>query len=362
MPVATGTSSYEILLGHELLSQLPRILHQCAPAHRYALICDGNVQDLYGRDVQVALGGKPRCELFSFPPGEVNKTRETWASLTDRMLQERFGRDSVVVALGGGVTGDLAGFVAATYLRGIPYVQVPTSLLAMIDSSVGGKTGVDTVHGKNMVGAFKQPGVVVVDGSTLDTLPDEHISAGIAEAIKHGAIADARYLDWIVSERDAIRARDVTTLLELVRRSIEIKAEVVSEDETEQGKRAMLNFGHTIGHALEALSNFELLHGEAVAIGMLAEAELGIRLGITEKSATELLKAANEAFFLPTRIQPDVDLKSLTESMDQDKKARLGEVRFTLLEAIGKVHLGSDGGWTQSVSKEATFDALRSFT
>ena len=350
--------SYEILLGQKLLEELPRVLDQYAPAHRYALISDTTVETLYGRDVQAALGGDPRCALFSFPPGEKNKTRETWASLTDRMLQAGFGRDSVVVAIGGGVTGDVAGFVAATFLRGIPCVQVPTSLLAMIDSSIGGKTGVDTGYGKNLVGAFHQPNVVVVDGSTLATLPDKHISAGIAEAIKHGAIADASYLDWIVAEREAILTRDVEALLEVVRRSINIKADIVSEDETERGRRAILNFGHTVGHALETTMHFELLHGEAVAIGMLAESELGIRAGITEKSVSGTLRTAVEALRLPTRTPRELALESWVEAMEQDKKARLGDVKFTLLERIGRVRQGVAGEWTHDVSRAEIYEAL----
>jgi 3-dehydroquinate synthase len=362
VPVETGTTSYEILLGQDLLLEIPQILDRYAPAHRYALICDQTVGDLYGHDFQAALGGTPRCSLFSFPPGEKNKTRETWASLTDRMLEEGFGRDAVVVALGGGVSGDIAGFVAATYLRGIPCVQVPTSLLAMIDSSIGGKTGVDTIFGKNLVGAFHQPSVVVIDCSTLATLPDEHTSAGIAEAIKHGAIADAHYLDWIVAKHDSIRSRDVPTTLELVRRSIDIKAGIVSADETEQGKRAALNFGHTVGHALEATTDFELLHGEAVSIGMIAEAVLGVQLGITDQSAVQTLKTAIEALRLPDRIPADLSSESLIEAMAQDKKARRGAIRFTLLEGIGKVHQGKEGTWTQDVSKKAIFTALESVT
>jgi 3-dehydroquinate synthase len=362
MPVATGSGSYEILVGQGLLPDLSRILRQYAPAHRYALIADSNVESLYARDVLTALGGNPRCDLFSFSPGEHSKTRETWAALTDQMLQAGFGRDSVVVAIGGGVTGDLAGFVASTFLRGIPCVQVPTSLLAMIDSSIGGKTGVDTVHGKNLVGAFHQPNLVVVDGSTLVTLPDQHISAGAAEAIKHGAIADAGYLDWIVSNRDAILRHDVETLLGVVCRSIEIKSQIVSEDETEQGKRAILNFGHTVGHALEAAADFELLHGEAVAIGMLAESELGVRAGITERSVSATLHAAVEALMLPTRAPRGLSCESLMEVMEKDKKVRLGDIRFTLLKQIGRVSEGPAGEWTHRVRTDAIFEALSHIT
>jgi len=341
-----------------LLADLPQILERAAPAHCYAVITDSNVEELYGRDVVAAFDGKERCAMFSFPAGESNKRRKTWGVLTDQLLDAGFGRDTVIVALGGGVTGDMAGFVAATFLRGVPYVQVPTSLLAMIDSSIGGKTGVDTSRGKNLVGSFHQPAVVVIDGNTLETLPDRHIRAGTAEAIKHGAIADAGYLDWIVSHRDAVRDCDVDVLLELVRWSIEIKSRIVAEDETEQGRRAILNFGHTVGHGLEALSNFDLLHGEAVAIGMIAESELGISAQITEKSVPETLRQAIEAMGLPTRSPLNTPPESLIEAMQQDKKNRLGKLRFTLLDRIGEVREGPDGEWTHNLSESAIFETF----
>jgi 3-dehydroquinate synthase len=275
------------------------------------------------------------------------------------MLEAGFGRDCAVVAVGGGVTGDLAGFVAATIHRGVPCVQVPTSLLAMIDSSVGGKTGIDTVHGKNLVGAFHQPSVVIVDGSTLDTLPNRHISAGAAEALKHGAIADAEYFDWIVANSDAILSRDRETLLSLVQRSIAIKAGVVSDDETEQGRRAVLNFGHTVGHALETVMDFSLLHGEAVAIGMLAEADLGIRMGITGACAAASLRTALDALQLPTRPRIGAAAHRLMAAMEKDKKVRHGSVRFTLLERIGQVHQSASGEWTHHVTESVILDALK---
>jgi 3-dehydroquinate synthase len=227
----------------------------------------------------------------TFPAGEWNKTRETWSALTDQLLAAGIGRDGAVVAVGGGVVGDVAGFVAATVLRGIPYVQVPTTLLAMIDSSIGGKTGVDTVHGKNLVGAFHQPRAVIADVNTLTTLPPVHRSAGMAEALKHGFIADAIYLESLVRDRDRILDAEPGALLETVRRSVEIKAAVVADDERELGRRAILNFGHTVGHAIETVCGYEILHGEAVAMGMIVEAELGKHLpaprshGARQKSA-----------------------------------------------------------------------------
>lgn len=299
------------------------------------------------------LGGEPRCALFSFPTGEPQKTRATWSDLTDRLLAAGFGRDTAIVALGGGVVGDVAGFVAATFLRGIPYVQVPTTLLAMIDSSIGGKTGVDTPQGKNLVGAFHQPAVVVADASTLKTLPERHVSAGIAEAIKHGAIADARYFEWLVADCAAILARDVDTLQEVVRRSVEIKAAVVSDDVKEQGKRAVLNFGHTFGHAIEAVTGYRSLHGEAVAIGMVAEVELGLELGITDPAVPDRLRAAAAALRLPATLPHGVAPERVLQTMEQDKKKRRGHARFALLERLGRVARTAAGEWTHAATEPA---------
>jgi 3-dehydroquinate synthase len=305
------------------------------------------------------MGGASHCALIEFPAGEASKSRQTWAELTDNLLDKGFGRDAVVVALGGGVTGDLAGFVAATYLRGVSLVQVPTTLLAMIDSSVGGKTGVDTRHGKNLVGAFHQPRVVVADVTTLSTLSDRHIRAGIVEAIKHGAIADPDYFHWVTSQCPALLDRNSATLTQLVKRSIEIKATVVAEDEREQGVRAILNFGHTVAHALEAASHFELIHGEAVALGMLAEAHLGECLGVTTTGTADAVRESLAAAGLPTQLPPSMDTDRALRLLATDKKSRMGSVRFALLAHIGGVAMSPDGEWTQSATDSAIQDAFR---
>jgi len=335
-------------LGDGLLSDLSSLANQHSRTDRYAVITDSNVGPLYGDKVITQLGGQERSSLFQFPAGEQHKTRETWQSITDQMLAASFGRDTTVIALGGGVVGDLAGFVAATYLRGVPHIQVPTSLLAMIDSSVGGKTGVDTLHGKNLVGAFHQPVVVVADVSTIATLPASHVSAGMAEAIKHGAVADAAYFRRLLGLSDRVLERDPTAITEVVKRSVEIKADVVSQDEREHGKRTVLNFGHTIGHALEAVSGYELLHGEAVALGMLAEAELGIRLTITDPGVLAELKEALSAMKLPTRLATSAEPDTLLKAMEQDKKNRQGSVRFALPERLGNMARDPGGSWTYS--------------
>lgn len=351
--VPLGAASYDVVLGDDLLAQAASLMTRYAPAPRYAIISDSTVAPLYGRQLVEALRQVAPTTLMAFPAGEWNKTRETWSALTDQLLAAGVGRDGVILALGGGVVGDVAGFVAATYLRGIPYVQIPTTLLAMIDSSVGGKTGVDTTFGKNLVGAFHQPQLVLADVTTLTSLPWLHLAAGMAEALKHGAIADAAYFARLLEAKPGIAAHDPATLLEIIRRSVEIKVEVVAADEREQGRRAVLNFGHTLAHALEAVSAYELLHGEAVAIGMAAEAALGERLGVTAAGTQTELAAALERYGLPTTIPDTVETPRLLGALAHDKKARAQSVRFALLETIGTVAREQDGSWTRAVSDEA---------
>ncbi len=308
------------------------------------------------------LGGEERCYLYEFPAGEGSKTRETWRAISDQMLDAGLGRDAAVVALGGGVAGDLAGFVAATYLRGVPCVQVPTSLLAMIDSSVGGKTGVDTEYGKNLVGAFHQPAVVVADVATLTTLPPAHISAGMAEAVKHGVIADAEFFAHMVAETERILERDTGALFQVVKRSVEIKAEVVSEDESERDRRAILNFGHTVAHALEAASKFRLLHGEAVALGMIAEADLGVALKITSDSVPAALSNALSGLRLATDTRTAEQGDVMLDAMKLDKKGRQGAVRFALPSALGEMARTSDGKWTHTAPETEIRKILERFS
>jgi 3-dehydroquinate synthase len=264
------------------------------------------------------------------------------------------------VALGGGVVGDLAGFVAATYLRGVPVVQVPTTLLAMIDASVGGKTGVDTRHGKNLVGAFHQPAAVVADTRTLATLPPAQLRAGLAEAIKHGAIADERYFERVVDDLPALLApggwgSDAMTAL--VARSVEIKAAVVERDEREGGVRKTLNFGHTLGHAVETLSGYTLLHGEAVAIGMALESQLAERAGVAECGTNDRLRAALERAGLPTRAPATMRADDVISVTRHDKKARGGVTEYALPRRIGAM-AGERSGWAVPVSDDLVREVL----
>jgi 3-dehydroquinate synthase len=350
--------SYRVVLARGALERAAEIIRTAAPAHRYAIITDSNVGPIYAPALRASLN-ESRTLVFTIPAGEVYKTRDTWAMLTDGMLEAGFGRDTTIVALGGGVVGDLAGFVAATYMRGVPYVQIPTTLLAMIDASVGGKTGVDTPVGKNLVGAFHQPAVVIADIMTLSSLPIEHLRAGAAEAIKHGVIADAGYFNAVreIVPQLGSSSIDEAAMLDLVARSIEIKADVVNRDERESGVRKTLNFGHTIGHAVESASGFSLLHGEAVAIGMVYESALAERIGVAEAGTASRVREAVRAAGLPETRPASVSVDAVLHSARGDKKARAGRVEYALPTTVGHM-AAADRGWAIPVSDAAVREVL----
>jgi 3-dehydroquinate synthase len=355
--IRLGQSSIRIAPG--LLAGVGAQIRELAPAHRYAIITDSIVGPLYGQEVagQFESG---TVETLTVPSGESNKTRETWARLTDEMLAKGLGRDSAVIALGGGVIGDLAGFVAATFMRGIPVVQIPTTLLAMIDASIGGKTAVDTPSGKNLVGAFHAPAGVFSDPQVLATLPLNEIRSGLAEAIKHGVIADEPYLHAVAArapELTAIGGSKSDSMLSLIVPSIQIKADIVSRDEREEGLRKVLNFGHTIGHAVELVSGYSLLHGEAVAIGMALESELAEKIGVAQTGTAATVKGVVQSVRLPTAIPAGVDGKAVIEAMRSDKKGRSGSIRFALPLRIGAM-AGEDTGWTVSVGDDQLREVL----
>jgi 3-dehydroquinate synthase len=340
---------YEVLVGEGLLEGLPALLADVCAAHRYVSISAARVAPLYaGRVEEAVRTAGARVDTFTFPAGEAHKTRESWAALSDAMFDADVGRDGAVLTLGGGVTGDLAGFVAATYMRGLPLVQLPTSLLAMIDSSVGGKTGVDTPAGKNLVGAFLQPAVVVADTAVLKTLPAKELRAGLVEAVKHGAIADEAYFGRIADRLPALLGPDPIEVVPLIVRSVEIKADVVRRDEREGGPRKTLNFGHTVGHAVEALSGYRLLHGEAIAIGMVVEARVGEVVGITEAGTAERLRALLERMRMPVVPPREMDAEAILAATRSDKKARAGRVEYSLIERIGAAH-AAGGRWSVAV-------------
>jgi 3-dehydroquinate synthase len=332
--VTHALGEYPVYVEPGGIARLGELVKEHLRGRRVALIADEAVLALYrgGRLGPVSWEG----ETLTFPAGERSKTRDTWARLTDALLQREFGRDSGIIALGGGVAGDLAGFVAATYMRGLPYLQVPTTLLAMLDASVGGKTGVDTPQGKNLIGAFHPPTAVIADPDALATLPEREYRGGLAEAVKHGLIADREYFRWIEGETDALLRRDSAALEQLVRRSVEIKAEVVSGDEREAGRRAILNAGHTVAHAIERATGYEVPHGEAVALGLIAECELAFRLGLAAPALRERVEALLARLGLPVRLPRPVSPDALLAAMASDKKNRAARLRFALPSALGE--------------------------
>ncbi len=363
VPIPAGRdASYPVVVGAGVLGELPALLARHAAAARYAVIADSVVAPLYGEPLVAALDAAGLAvRLFTFPAGERHKTRATWQTLSDALLAEHHGRDATILALGGGVTGDLAGFVAATLMRGIPHVQLPTSTVAMLDAAVGGKTGVDAPAGKNLVGAFHQPRLVVADTGTLRTLPADAFADGLAEAVKHGVIADAAYLAELEAAAGQILARDAAMLERVVARSIAIKAAVVADDPTEAGRRAVLNFGHTVAHAIEAASGFTITHGSAVAVGMVTEARLGERLGHTAAGTADRIVAAVRRFGLPHAVPAGLAPDRLVACMRSDKKGRAGELRFAFPAAIGEMarEQRTDGtAWTLPADAGAVRVAL----
>lgn len=353
--VAHALGSYPVLVAPGALEELAATVRRLWPDRRVAIVTDETVLTLLGD----RLAGGPWHPVLAIPPGEESKTRDSWLELTDALLSAGFSRDSALVAIGGGVVGDLAGFVAATLARGIPYAQVPTTLLAMVDSSVGGKTGVDTPHGKNLVGAFHPPEVVLADPVLLTSLPAEVYRGGLAEMVKHALVADARYWSDLESGVPVLLARDPAALTPLIVRSVEIKAEVVARDEREAGPRSILNAGHTVAHAVELLTGYQVPHGDAVAIGLVAEAHLAERIGIAESGLAASVRLLLASLGLPVTIPAELDAAPLIEAMASDKKRRGGQLSFALPRAIGAM-AHERHAWTIAIPDElAIQDALR---
>jgi 3-dehydroquinate synthase len=340
--IELGKNSYEIRIGQGLLSHVGLWLKKKGFSGKTIIITDSNVRPLYAAALERGLADSGfKVTVFEIPAGEEQKTLTTAGQLYQLLAEAFAERTTLIIALGGGVVGDLAGFVAATYMRGVPLVQVPTSLLAMVDSSIGGKTAVDYGSLKNMVGAFYQPKLVVADVDTLKTLPKIEIANGMGEVIKHAVIRDKGFFNFLRKNMAGAMANDTKTLEKIVEKNARIKAPVIATDEKESGLRTLLNYGHTVGHAVEALSDFQIKHGQAVAIGMMAAAKLAQHMGFLAEKKVKQLEELILAAGLPVSL-PDLDQnkkETLLELIKHDKKVRDGKIRFVLIKAIGNAFI-----------------------
>ena len=329
-----GERSYPIYIGSGLLAQTELITRHVAGS-RVAIVSNETIAPLYLEPLRTALAGFDPLSIV-LPDGEEYKNIEWLNRIFDRLLESRCDRQVTMIALGGGVVGDMTGFAAACYQRGVPFIQIPTTLLAQVDSSVGGKTGINHPLGKNMIGAFYQPKCVLIDTDTLKTLPDEELSAGLAEVIKYGLIRDTDFLGWLEQNMDRLLARDPEALTTAIYRSCEYKAEVVAADERETGQRALLNLGHTFGHAIETGMGYgNWLHGEAVAAGMAMAADLSCRLGWISRADVERVQNILAAARLPVRAPGEMSVDQFEQLMAVDKKVKAGKLNLVLLRALG---------------------------
>lgn len=338
--VALGTRSYPVLIGAGLLARAESFRERL-PARDVLIVTNTTVAPLYLQQARAALGDRRVVEAI-LPDGEPHKTLGNMARILDVLVANRFARDCAVLALGGGVVGDLAGFAAATYQRGVTFVQAPTTLLAQVDSAVGGKTGVNHPGGKNLIGAFHQPALVVSDTATLHTLPARELRAGLAEVIKYGLICDAALFAWLEAHLDELLSGDAAALTHVIRRSCEIKAAIVARDEHEHGERALLNLGHTFGHALESATSYkEWLHGEAVGAGLVMAAAMSSACGLLAEADAARVRRLIERAGLPGRVA-SVSPRQALEHMRIDKKKLGGRLRLVLLKGIGAAFLTAD--------------------
>jgi len=342
--VELGERSYDIFIGRGLLKDIGKTIRTFGFSDKIALISNPTVYGFYGKEVSEKIKASDHDLLeVLIPDGEEYKSLADTEKIYEALLKAKLDRKSSLIALGGGVIGDITGFAAATYMRGIDFIQVPTTLLAQVDSSVGGKTGVNHPLGKNMIGAFWQPRLVWIDTATLDTLPRREFLSGLGEVIKYGVIWDEKFFAYLETNRDKILRLDPTALTYVIRRSCEIKAEVVSKDERESGLRAILNYGHTIGHAIETITGYKkYLHGEAVAIGMHLEARLSEQLGLIDKGNVLRIKTLIDSYDLPSAMPDMIVMNELVEKMQIDKKTVAGKLHFMLPEKVGSVRIYSE--------------------
>ena len=341
LTVELGERGYPIHIGSALLGDA-ELYRPHLRGPQVMIVTNETVAPLYLEPVKQALGGH-RVREVVLPDGEVYKTLEVWSRILDALLGERFSRDCTLIALGGGVIGDMAGFAAACYQRGVDFIQVPTTLLAQVDSSVGGKTGINHPAGKNMIGAFHQPRAVIADTDTLNTLPQRELSAGLAEVLKYGFIRDAAFLDWLECHMTELVSRDPEALAHAIEHSCEIKARIVAEDEFESGSRALLNLGHTFGHAIETGTGYgNWLHGEAVGAGICLAADLSARLGWLTEAEVERTRRLIASASLPTERPADLTPERMLELMAVDKKVLAGQLRLVLLKQLGEAVITSE--------------------
>ncbi len=326
--------SYSILVGENLLNTLTERIEELCPS-KILLVTDKSLYKLYGREIEQTLMRKFKVSTFLLPSGERGKSIYWLLQLYRRAVSSLLDRFSLLICLGGGVVGDVGGFAAATYLRGIRYIQIPTTLLAMVDSSIGGKTGVDFV-GKNLIGAFYQPVLVICDVRFIKTLPERTFFTGMGEVIKYGVIKNGRLIQFLREKEEAIKGREKGTLKEIVYKCAKLKAEVVEKDEKEKGLRMILNFGHTLGHGIEAASNFRIWHGEAVSLGMVGAAYLSQRMGLVDKEKVEELKEILSLYRLPTHL-PSLHPSKILNFIFLDKKRRGEKLKFVLMKDFGEV-------------------------
>lgn len=365
LTVALGTRSYPIHIGTGLLARLPELLGDQYKNRPFFLLSDAQVGGLYGAQIDAAMQGfAPVRERYFVPAGEASKSITHYTAVIDHFLAAGLTRDSVIIALGGGVVGDLGGFVAGTILRGIPFVQIPTTLLAQVDSSVGGKTGINSTQGKNLIGVFHQPSLVLCDLDVLQSLSARDFASGLAEVVKYGLIADHAFFTWLEENKDAINARDEVALRHMIRTSCAIKAAIVAEDELETGTARMtLNLGHTFGHALEAIAGYDgsLTHGEGVALGMVMACRLSEKLMGLSPDVTQRAIALLHDLHLPTkpseRFSRPVTADDMLPLMAKDKKALADGIRFILLRQIGTSQIRKLAGADLDLAAQAIADS-----
>jgi len=341
MTVPLGERSYPIYIGEGLLRDAAWV-GELLKARKTAVLSNDVVAPLYADAIHAARSGAETHDII-LPDGEVHKTLATASKIFDELIEHRFARDDLIVALGGGVIGDMAGFAAACYQRGIAFVQIPTTLLSQVDSSVGGKTGVNHPRGKNMIGAFHQPRAVIIDIATLSSLPLRELRAGLAEVVKYGLICNPAFFEWLESHAEKLVSRDTETLAYAIYHSCQTKAAIVARDEREQGERALLNFGHTFGHAIESVTGYSSwLHGEAVAAGMLMAASLSERCGLLSRSDVARISSLLQRLGLRTDARGELSAESARLAMSVDKKVQKGRIRLILLRSLGEAFVSDD--------------------